>query len=64
MFLSEEEVERLTGRSRPSAQRRWLLEHGVPHEVNALGLPVVLIAVVEESLRAKTPNKAKLLTPQ
>lgn len=59
MFLSEEDVERLTGRSRPSAQRRWLLEHGYPHEVNALGFPVVLRSVVEERLGVKTAKKAK-----
>jgi hypothetical protein len=31
MFLSQEETDRLTGRSRPSAQRKWLLEHGFLH---------------------------------
>lgn len=59
MFLSQENIERLTGRSRASAQRRWLLEHGFPHEVNALGFPVVLCSVVEERLGAKAPKKAK-----
>lgn len=50
IFLDDTEVERLTGYSRPSAQRRWLLDHGWPHEVNGLGKPLLLRSVVEKRL--------------
>lgn len=57
MFLDESDLVRLTGKVRPSAQRRWLLQHGYPHEVNALGCPVVLIATVEARLGLKQSTK-------
>ena len=44
MFLSHEEVARLTGYQRPSAQIRWLRKRGYRFEINGLGDPVVAIA--------------------
>jgi hypothetical protein len=44
MFLSPEEVERLTGRKRYSAQIRWLKDHGYRFTVNGLNQPVVAVA--------------------
>jgi hypothetical protein len=41
MFLTSQEIERLTGKKRPSAQVRWLLDKGYRIEVNGLGKPVV-----------------------
>jgi hypothetical protein len=44
MFLAEKDVESLTGYRRPSAQLRWLREHGWRFAVNALGKPAIAIA--------------------
>jgi hypothetical protein len=44
VFLTEEEVRSLTGYVRPSAQVRWLRDHGWRFNVNALGKPVVALA--------------------
>lgn len=41
MFLSPEDVERLTGKVRPSAQARWLDAHGWRHTRSADGSVVV-----------------------
>jgi hypothetical protein len=41
MFLTADELARLTGYRRPSAQIRWLKARRVRHFVNAAGLPVV-----------------------
>ncbi len=57
MFLSDSDIKRLTGLSRRSAQCRWLLQHGFPHEVSHLGIPIVLKSVVEERLGVTQPKK-------
>ena len=46
IFLSPEDLEVLTGRKRASSQIKWLQEHRWPHEVNALGRPVILTVTV------------------
>lgn len=43
MFLSVEEIRTLTGKRRPSAQIRWLHDHGYKIDVNGLGQPVLSI---------------------
>ena len=60
MFLSEDDLVKLTGWTRPSAQRKFLLDRGYPHDVNALGQPVVLQSVVQERLGGKDTPKSKL----
>lgn len=50
MFLTHDEIRMLTGRQRPSAQSRWLREHGYRHTVNALGDPVVAVAEANRKL--------------
>lgn len=42
IFLTSEELQQLTGYSRPAAQRRWIESHGYLHEIDAKGRPVVL----------------------
>ena len=59
MFLSDSDIERLTGLVRRSAQSRWLLQHGFPHEVSHLGIPIVLESVVEERLGVTQPKKSE-----
>lgn len=44
MFLTHQEIERLTGRKRPSAQIRWLRKKGYKIDVNGLGEPILAIA--------------------
>lgn len=61
MFLTPAELVTLTGRQRPSAQARWLRDHGYRHTVNALGAPVVAVAEANRKLvggvkTAQEPN--------
>lgn len=44
MFLTDEELVKLTGRSRPSAQRRILKYLDIPFRVRPDGKPVVMEA--------------------
>lgn len=50
MFLSDKEIQALTGRKRITLQREWLTLRGWLHEVNAAGRPVVLRAYAESRL--------------
>jgi len=62
MFLSENEIQRLTGKKRPSAQIAWLRAKGYKMSVNGLGEPVVAIAEANRKLvggsaaRIQEPN--------
>ncbi len=59
MILSDENVARLTGLKRPSAQRRWLLSRGYPHDVGADGRPKVLEDVVRARLGGKVAKERR-----
>jgi hypothetical protein len=67
MFLAPEELAKLTGRQRFSAQVRWLNQHGYRCEVNALGEPIVLLAEVERHLlgaerrRTREPDMSQVV---
>jgi hypothetical protein len=50
MFLTADELAELTGRIRPSAQIRWLLEHHWAYAVRADGRPVVSRREAERQL--------------
>lgn len=50
MFLTCAEIERLTGKKRPSAQIRWLRKRGYKIEVNGLGDPIVAVAEANRKL--------------
>jgi hypothetical protein len=50
MFLSDEDICRLTGRKRHSAQIRWLRDHGYRFDVNGLKQPIVTAAEVARKL--------------
>ena len=66
MFLTESNLETLTDRKRPTAQIRWLAEHGYHFEISASGRPKVLKANVEARLSdqeftpTESPNFATL----
>jgi hypothetical protein len=70
MFLSPTEIERLTGRKRPSAQLRWLRKHGYRLTVNGLGEPIVAVSEANRKLvggtftRHEEPNWGALHGPQ
>lgn len=49
-FLSEVDLQRLTGRLRPKSQCNWLLKNGWKFTVNALGQPIVAINEAESRL--------------
>ena len=46
-FLTDDEVIRLTGLRRPSAQARWLASKGIAHYVSASGKVTVTRAAIE-----------------
>lgn len=65
LFLTEEELAELTGRSRSDCQRRWLEKNGWIHTVNLNGRPVVSRAYVEKRLGAGqvASGSTALVTP-
>ena len=70
MYLSKEEVERLTGKKRYSAQIRWLKDHGYKFAVNGLNMPVVAVAESNRKLvggaseRRREPDWSLLRGPK
>lgn len=60
MFLTDEQVVELTGRTRPTAQIRWLKERGYPFELNADDKPKLLTTVVESRLGGRISPEPKL----
>ena len=50
VFLSADDLARLTGLLRPSAQCRWLAAHNWRFEVDRFGRPVVLRAEAERRM--------------
>ena len=50
MFLTDADLEALTGYQRPRWQKAWLRERGYPHETDSQGRPRVLRAVVLKRL--------------
>ncbi len=59
MFLSVDEIERLTGKKRFGAQIRWLTAHGYCFAVNGLNQPVVAIAEANRMLVGGTAVRKK-----
>lgn len=58
MFLSDEEVETLTGYIKPSSQSKWLWENSIPHYTNAQGKVIVVRAALEKTpeIKVKEPR--------
>jgi hypothetical protein len=63
MYQTPEDLERLTGYKRPSAQIRWLQTNGFTFTVNGLGDPVVATAEVERKLVGGGTTKKKSKEP-
>lgn len=49
-MLTAEELERLTGRKRPTAQQAWLKRNGIRFRVNDCGEAIVARALAERFL--------------
>ena len=67
LFLNHDEIEELTGYKKPSAQIRWLREHGYLFEVDARGRPRVLTSHVMRKLGGEVqsePNPPQLRLPK
>jgi Domain of unknown function (DUF4224) len=47
MFLTEPQLEELTGYRQWSAQRKWLIQAGIPHYRRRDGRPIVTRTAVE-----------------
>lgn len=63
MFLTQEELKKLTGYARHTKQIEQLKKQGYRFKVNALGQPLVLKAHVEELLlnqKANTKTKGRI----
>lgn len=56
MLLAPQDIKNLTGYVRPSAQIRWLREHGWPFEVGADRRPKVLQSVAIARLGGQAQN--------
>jgi hypothetical protein len=59
MFLSPEQLERLTGRKQPAAQIRWLNAHGWRYTRNAIGEVIVMEAEARWHLYSGRPERPK-----
>ena len=57
MFLTDSELESLTGYKRPADQRRWLSEHGWAFEVRADGKNRVLIEEARVKMLTRVTTK-------
>jgi hypothetical protein len=65
LFLTDEQVVKLTGCKLKSRQIAWLKAEGVPFRVNATGHPVVTRAAVEGRKPAEEPpQEAQRWTPR
>jgi len=60
MFLTAEQLQELTGRTRVKAQASWLRERSYPFEIDANGKPKVLRTVVESRLGGSIERKPQL----
>lgn len=63
MFLSKEEIVKLTGRKFKTMQIKWLLQQGYKFEVTANGDPIVLTAHLNERLGGHNSKSHKASQP-
>jgi len=59
MFLTPDQLVKLTDYKRPSDQIRWLQENGYPFEIGSSGRPKVLARVLETRLEPKGGPKLR-----
>jgi hypothetical protein len=58
-FLTTAQVDKLTGKKRPSAQWVYLKGRGIPCERNGAGEVLVLWSTVERMMGIKRPTEAR-----
>lgn len=63
LFLAQEELCALTGRTRSDCQRRWLDQRAWVYETDANGRPVVLRAYAERQLGVTTAATQSRIRP-
>lgn len=65
MFLTNDEIQRLTGYKRPADQLRWLLHRGWLYELNAANRPIVLRSYADRKLSGnkQTGSNQVQITP-
>lgn len=61
MFLTDEQVQHLTGRERPSAQRRVLDTLEIEYTRDADGRPVVLASSVDKTFQPPQNEEPQLV---
>lgn len=63
MFLSEKEIEQLTGYKLGRCQIKWLARNGINHLVGYDGKPKVLAAYLEEVMGKTIAKKTRRIEP-
>jgi hypothetical protein len=64
MFATEAQLRRLTGRTRYSAQIRWLQRKGYKFDVNGLGQPIVASAEINRKLVGGSARQERTAEPR
>lgn len=64
IFLDDDDLIKLTGKERPSAQIKWLKQHGFIVSINHKGKPVVAAAHVNQKLGVKASDTSAQLTEE
>lgn len=57
LFLSDEDMEILTGRKHKNAQIKALIKMGIPFCINAAGKPIVTIEAMNGKIAAIIPKR-------
>lgn len=63
MFLTKDELSELTDLKMPSAQCKWLADHGYPYDKSASGKPKVLRSYIESRLGQQVQATQNLNEP-
>lgn len=63
MFLTESELQELTGYLRPANQRRWLDQNSIPYWISSRGRPKVLRAALEQDRQPSIPPREHYFDP-
>ncbi len=63
MFLTRDELERLTGRKYAPAQKRVLRERKIPYDEDDFGRPIVLAASIERKLLGQATSEEPAIAP-
>jgi len=57
LFLTQEEIQELTGRKRYSSQSVALKQMGIDHKTRHDGRPIVLLSTLEQSAKAANQDR-------